>query len=109
MSTDRMLRRWRKYHQQQLDEALAGPHGMIVVQVVEFLKTMTPASANALLTLMRSQSWAGVDATTKFILLHTINDAITDMRATNNMPPIDDALPHERATAFLIIRELLGA
>src|SRR5262249_56629995 len=50
----RLMRAWKRWHREKLDEALAGPHAVIATQVVEFLKTMTPASANALLQLMRS-------------------------------------------------------
>jgi hypothetical protein len=99
----RLLRAWRQWHREQLAEVLAGPHA----QVVHFLKTMTPASANALLALMRSRTWSDVDANTKFELLHEINCAITDMRAQHNMPPIDDPLPHERLSVFLTIKQLL--
>jgi hypothetical protein len=102
-----LLRAWRKWHRERLDEVLAGPHAVIATQIVEFLKTMTPASANALLALMRTQVWADVDADTKFELLHTINDAITKLRERTGLPPIDDALPDQRANAFLLIKEHL--
>jgi hypothetical protein len=102
-----LLRAWRKWHRERLDEVLAGPHAVIATQVVEFLKTMTPASANALLALMRSHSWADVDADTRFELLHLINSAITRMREKNNMPAIDDPLPDQRVNAFLLIKETL--
>ena len=102
-----LLRAWRKWHAEQLSEAIAGPHGVIVVQVMATLKHLTPASANALLALMRSQKWADVDVDTKLELLHFINAAITDMREKHNMPAIDDPLPHERLSVFLTIKQLL--
>src|SRR5262245_50735454 len=92
----KLARAWRAWHREKLMEALAGPHGVIVVHVIEFLKTMTPASANALLNLMRSQSWDGVDANTKFTLLHEINAKITRIREQlDKEQPIDDGLPGE--------------
>jgi hypothetical protein len=102
-----LLRAWKRWHRERLEEATAGPHAIIVTQVVEFLKTITPASANALLALLRSHMWSDVDADTKFELLHTINDAISRMRERNNMPVIDDPLPDQRANAFLLIKETL--
>jgi hypothetical protein len=75
-----LLRAWRRWHREQLDTVLAGPHAVIATQIMEFLKTMTPASANALLQLMRGHCWKDVDADTKFILLHEINDAIVRLR-----------------------------
>jgi hypothetical protein len=103
----RLLRAWRKWHREQLEQVLAGPHAVIAVQVVEFLKKMSPASASALLELMRSQCWASVDADTRFVLLHEINDAITRMRERNAMPPIDDPLPHARMSVFQTIKHIL--
>jgi hypothetical protein len=100
-----LLRAWRQWHHDRLAEAMSGPHGPIVVQVVEFLKTTTPASANALLALMRSRTWSDVDVDTRFILLHEINTTIT--REKNNMPAIDDPLPHERLSVFLTIKQML--
>jgi hypothetical protein len=102
-----LLRAWRKWHRERLDEVLAGPHAVIATQVVEFLKTMSPGSAGALLELMRGQAWAAVDADTKFELLHTINDAITRLRERSGLAPIDDALPDQRANAFLVIKDHL--
>jgi hypothetical protein len=103
----RLLRQWRAWHRERLEEVLAGPHGVIATQVVEFLKTTTPASADALLALMRSRTWSDVDADTKFTLLHEINTAITDMREKNGMAAIDDPLPHERLSVFQTIKQML--
>jgi hypothetical protein len=104
-----LLRAWHNWHAEELAEALAGPHRVIATQVVTFLKmmTMTPAAADALLTLMRSHTWADVDADTRFILLHEINTAITRMREKNGMPPIDDPLPDSRENVFLLVKKYL--
>jgi hypothetical protein len=102
-----LLRAWKRWHAEQLEEVLTGPHAVIATQVVHFLKTMTPTSANALLALMRGQTWASVDANTKFVLLHEINSAITAMRERNNIPAIDDPLPHERLSVFQAIKQML--
>jgi len=105
----RLLRAWRNWHAEELAEALAGPHRVIATQVVTFLKmmTMTPAAADALLTLMRSHTWADVDANTRFILLHEINTAITRMREKNGMVVISDPLPYHRLSVFLTIKSLM--
>ena len=105
----RLMRAWKRWHREKLDEALAGPHAVIATQVVEFLKTMTPASANALLQLMRSHSWEHVDPSVRLVLLHETNDAITRLREKNGMAPIDDALPGERPTAFQLIRTIMNS
>src|SRR5262249_50435118 len=103
----RLARAWRRWHREQLEQALAGPHGVIVVQVIEFLKTMTPASASALLNLMRSHSWVGVDADTKFTLLHEINTKIARTRESMGLAPIDDGLPGGSDCAYRRIKKIM--
>jgi hypothetical protein len=103
----RLVRAWHRWHREQLEEALAGPHGVITMQVVTFLETMTPASANALLELMRSQSWEHVDANVRLVLLHEINAAVTRMRERMSQAPIDDPLPGQPETAFRMVRKII--
>jgi hypothetical protein len=103
-----LLRQWRKYRREQLEQALAGPHGAVVERIVDFLRRMDLCSAPALLTLLREYDWRHVDADTRFTLLHEINQSIGALRQRSGLPVIDDALPHERATGFLLVRELLG-
>jgi hypothetical protein len=104
----KLLRAWKRWHRDQLDAVLAGPHAVIATQVMTFLEKMemTPASANALLALMRGHCWQNVDANTRFVLLHEINTAITKLREKHGMPPIDDPLPG-KVNAFLALCELL--
>lgn len=71
--------------EQTLAAVLAGPHAVIATQVVEFLKNMTPASANALLTLMRTQTWADMDTDTRFVLLREINEAVARARTWRHL------------------------
>jgi hypothetical protein len=105
----RLLRAWRRWHREQLEEVLAGPHGTAVAQVIGFLDGMGPQSAPALIALLREHDWQQIDHDVRYVLLHEINTAITKLRERRGLAPIDDALPHERTTGFLIIRELLGA
>jgi hypothetical protein len=104
-----LLRAWHNWHAEELAEALAGPHRVIATQVVTFLKMLesTPSAASALLELMRSQTWADVDADTRFELLHLINTKITALREQNNMAPFDDPLPNSRANVFLLVKKYL--
>jgi hypothetical protein len=48
-----LLRQWKRWHRQQLHEALHGKHGAIVGELVGFLKSMTLKSAPALIALLR--------------------------------------------------------
>jgi hypothetical protein len=104
-----LLRAWKRWHRDQLEEALAGPHGAAVAQVMKFLGNMQPQSAPALIALLREHDWQQIDADVRFVVLHEINTAITKFRERSGLLPIDDALPPHANTVFLIIRELLGA
>ena len=103
----RLLTRWRQWHREQLDEVLAGPDGAAVAQVMAFLKHMQPQSAPALIALLRDFDWSEMDADVRLVVLHEINEAITRLRERAGLAPIDDALPGERMTAFLLIKEHL--
>jgi hypothetical protein len=108
-----LLRTWKRWHREQLEEVLAGPHGAAVALVVGFLDGMVDGaglqSAPALIALLREHDWNQIDHNVRYVLLHEVNSKITALRERHGLPPIDDALPHERNTGFLIIRELLGA
>jgi hypothetical protein len=104
-----LLRAWKRWHREQLEQVLAGEHGAAVARIIKFLAHMGPQSASALVALVREFDWSQMDADVKFVVMHEINSTITKLREQRGLPPIDDALPHERATAFLIIRQLLDA
>jgi hypothetical protein len=104
-----LLRAWKHWHHEQLEQALAGKHGVAVARIVKFLEHMGPQSAPALIALVREFDWSQMDADVKFVVMHEINGTITKLREQRGLPPIDDALPHERSTAFLVIRTLLNA
>jgi hypothetical protein len=99
-----LLRAWRQWHREQLEQALAGPHGAAVAQVIEFLEDMGPQSATALIALLHEHDWRRMDADVRFVVLHEINTAIIKLREQSGLPPFDDALPNERDTGFLIVR-----
>jgi hypothetical protein len=102
-----MLRAWKAWHREQLEQVLGGPHGAAVAQVVEFLKGMGPQSAPALIALLHEHDWRRMDADVRFVVLHEINTAIIKLREQSGLPPFDDALPNERDTGFLIVRQLM--
>jgi hypothetical protein len=103
-----LLRAWKRFHADQLAEVLAGPHGAAVARVIEFLERMEPQSAPALISLLHEHDWDQIDHNVRYVLLHEINQAITRLREKSGLPPIDDALPGERDTGFLVVRALLG-
>jgi len=102
-----LLRAWKKFHREQLEEVLAGPHGTAVAQVMDFLKRMEPQSAPALIALLREHDWQQMSADVRLVVLHELNAAICKLRERNGLHPIDDAIPGERPNAFILIKEKL--
>ena len=102
-----LLRAWRRWHREQLDEVLAGPHGAAAALVVGFLDGMGPQSAPALIALLDQHDWGRIDHNVRYVLLHEINQTITRVRERAGLAPIDDALPGQRLNAFLRIKEHL--
>jgi hypothetical protein len=105
----RLLRAWRQWHRQQLDAVLAGPHGAAVARILKFLEGMRPQSTPALIALLHEFDWHRMDAQVSLVVLHEINAVIVKLRERYGMLPIDAALPHERPTGFLVLRELFRA
>lgn len=104
---DQQVRAWRRWHREQRDEAIAGPHGRTIEQLVQFLKGMTLQSASALLELIGSEDWKAIDYTARLVALHEINVAIIALRERHGLAPLDDGLPGEPPTAFCLIRDQL--
>jgi transcriptional regulator with XRE-family HTH domain len=71
-----------------------------------FLQAMTLGDGARLVEFVRAAGWERTDADTKFEVLSLINAAITALRERAELPPIDDALPDENPTAFLVVREM---
>ena len=103
---DDLFHLWKLHRQERLEALLAGPHGAAARELVAFLQSMALDDGDRLVELVRTGGWARVDADTKFEVLSLINSAIVAMRERANLPPIDDALPDETPTTFIIIREM---
>jgi len=101
----RLLRTWREWHREQLEEALAGVRRDVLERLMEQLKDLR--SARALVDFIAAQDWESVDADTRVIALFEINRAIAALRERQKLPPINDALPGEPLTAFQIIRGII--
>ena len=102
---ERLTRMWRRYHAEQLEQALAGIHSDVMKRLVAQLEDLR--SARALVDFIATQDWESVDADTRAIALFEINRTIPALRERQKLPPINDALPGEPLTAFQIIREII--
>ena len=102
---DCMFRAWTHWRREQLDAALAGPHGGALQALIAFLTTMK--SSSALIEHVRTGNWKAADADMRFLVLHLVNSAMVRLHEERGLPPFDDGLPGEPPTAFQIIREML--
>jgi hypothetical protein len=99
-----LLRAWRRWHVERLEEALEGVHGAVLERLMAQLKDLH--SARELVDFIAAQDWSVVDTDTRFTALHEINIAITKLRERNGQEPISDPLPGAPQNAFRIIKNL---
>jgi hypothetical protein len=103
---ERLMKSWRNWHAEQLQECLASAEGALVAEVMALLDQIELSSAAALVDHMRRTDWSSISANTRFTLLHQVNQSIVLMRERNGLPGIDDPIP-PRASAFFAIKNLL--
>jgi hypothetical protein len=103
----RLLRAWRKWHAEQLKDALAGMHGAVLERLMTQLKDLR--SARELVDFIAAQDWTAVDDDTRFTALHQTNNAITALRERNGLTPIDDPMPGQPENAFRIIKTIMSS
>jgi hypothetical protein len=103
---DDLFHLWKKWRRERLEMLLSGPHGDAARELVTFLQAMTLDDGGRLVEFVRAAGWARTNDDTKFEVLSLINATITALRERAKLAPIDDPLPDEQSSAFLIIREL---
>ena len=84
-----LLRAWRRWHREQLKEALAGVHGAVLERLMAKLKDLR--SARELVAFIEAQDWACVDSDTRAIALFEIDRAIVALRERTDQGRADRA------------------
>jgi hypothetical protein len=102
-----LLRAWRRWRREQLEDALAGMHGAVLEGLMTQLKDLR--SARELVDFIAAQDWTAVDYDTRLTALHEINDAIAALREHSGLTPIDDPLPGQPENAFRIIKAIMSS
>src|SRR6516225_8822169 len=92
---ERLLRWWKKFHREEREAVVAGPHGAVLAELFRMVKNLQHVQPAQLIGLARSIDWAAIDADTKLVTLHEFNAAITRLRERHNMEPIDDTVEDE--------------
>jgi hypothetical protein len=103
----KLSRAYKQRHREQLDAALAGPHGDQISELMTLLDRLELSSAAALLNFVRRCDWSSVSYDTRLTVLHQINETITGMRERHGLPPFDDPLPGQPENVFRIVRAIL--
>jgi hypothetical protein len=104
----RLANAWRTWHSEQLADAIAGPHGIIVTEVMDQLDGIDLNSGAAtLLACIQRLDWSTVSYDVRLTVLHQINAAITRLRTRQGLAPIDDPLPGQSDNAFRRIKSTL--
>jgi hypothetical protein len=106
---DTMFRRWRRFHREELEQALRGPWGEDLSELLEFLTKMGPEDGQALIDLVKRQGWAAAGSGNKYLVLREIDQRIIRLREGMGLTPIDDGLPwgEEEDTVFTTIKKHL--
>ena len=102
----RLLRAWRAWHAEQLQEALVGLHRDVMERLMAQLKDLR--TARELVNAIETMDWSTVDANTRLIALHEINVAICKLRERLGQEPIDDGLWHEPPRAYQLIKQIIS-
>ena len=92
---ERLTRMWRRYHAEQLEQALAGIHSDVMKRLMAQLEDLR--SARALVDFIAAQDWESVDVDTRAIALFEINRAITALRERQKLATDQRRAPRRTA------------
>ena len=103
----KMFRAWKKFHREEREQALAGPHGAVVSELFRMLQNLQHLQPSQLIGYVQSIDWSAIDYTTKLTIIHELNSAITTFREKRGLEPIDDNLPGDPDTPFRAIKTIV--
>ena len=87
----RLMRAWKAWHQEQLDEALAGAHGAMIAELDDAARPARAELPPLRCSPACSAPTGAPSATTaRLTVLHQINQSIMRLRERNGLPAIDD-------------------
>jgi len=73
----KMFRAWKKFHREEREAVLAGPHGTVLSELFRMFKNLQHVQPSQLIGFVDSIDWASIDYATRLTVLHEINNAIT--------------------------------
>jgi hypothetical protein len=103
----RLLRAWKKFHREELEAVVAGPHGAVLRELLRMFENLEHVRPSQLIGLVGAIDWAVIDYSTRLTVLHELNNSITAFRVKHGVEPIDDNLPDAPDTPFRTIKAIL--
>jgi hypothetical protein len=103
----RLLRAWKKFHRDEYEAVLVGPHAAMLGELFRMLQNLKHVQPAQLIGLVRSIDWTAIDSNTKLVLLHELNSAIMKFRERRGAEPINDNLPGQPDTPFHTIKTII--
>jgi hypothetical protein len=103
----RLLRAWKKFHREEREAALAGPHGAVLGELFRMFENLKFVQPVQLIGLMRSVDWTAISHDVRLTVLHELNTAITKVREARGLDPIDDGVPCEPETPYRTIKAIM--
>jgi hypothetical protein len=103
-----LLRRWRAWHAEKLEETLQGPHGAELRRLLGSLDALTIEDGELLIRHVRGAGFNRAGRDLRYLVLQVIDQSISRLREQHGLAPFDDALEGEPLTAFQVIREILS-
>jgi hypothetical protein len=103
----RLLRAWKKFHREELEDVLAGPHAAVLSELFRMFKNLKYVQPTQLIGFVSSVNWTAIDYSARLVVVHELNSAITAFREKHDLEPIDDGLPGEPDTPFRAIKTIV--
>ena len=105
----RLLRAWKKFHGEEREAALAGPHGAMLSELFRMLANLQHVQPSQLIGYVNAIDWTVIPYDTRLVVLHEVNSSVTAIRVKRGLEPIDDGVgaPGEPETPFRQLKTLL--
>jgi len=103
----RLLRAWKKFHREEREAVLAGPHATTLGTLFQMFANIECVRPAQLVGFIGAIHWSAIDYQTRLTVLHELNTAITKIREKRGLEPIDDNLPGKPDTPFRTIKAIL--
>ena len=105
---NRLAARYRNEEARRVAEALSSPLGRRLADLLAGFDRLTIDDADRMIDAVAVQGWLlGADSEFRHLALRLIDRRIARIRRDAGLPELDDPLPHEPDSAFLILKRLL--